>query len=84
MSTVKSDVDVMETDFDSADYYGTADMASSLAKLALPVPADYKLGNTVKCNDSFSLNTTEIADFIAGFMAGFTGHDDKAYMETCF
>jgi hypothetical protein len=83
MPTVKSDVDVMETDFDSADYYGTADMASSLAKLALPVPADYKLGNTVSCG-KFSLNTVEIADFIAGFMAGFTGHDDKTYMETCF
>lgn len=83
MPTVKSDVDVMETDFDSADYYGTADMASSLAKLALPVPADYKLGNSVSCGN-FSLNTVEIADFLAGFMAGFTGHDDKAYMETCF
>jgi hypothetical protein len=83
MPTVKSDVDVMETDFDSADYYGTADMASSLAKLALPVPADYKLGNTVSCGN-FSLNTVEIADFLAGFMAGFTGHDDKTYMETCF
>ena len=35
------------------------------------------------CGD-FSLTTTIIADYLAGFFNGFTGHDDKAAMEACF
>ena len=35
------------------------------------------------CGD-FTLNTTIIADYLAGFMHGFTGHDDKTEMEACF
>lgn len=32
----------------------------------------------------FTLTTVEVADFTAGFMDGFTGNDQKAYMESCF
>jgi hypothetical protein len=35
------------------------------------------------CGD-FTINTTVLADYLAGFFNGFTGHDDKAAMETCF
>jgi hypothetical protein len=85
MPTIKTDANTMETDFDAQDYYGTADMASTVAKIALPVPSAFGVTPvTTKCTDRFSLNTTEIADFLAGFMSGFTGNNDKAYMESCF
>ena len=32
----------------------------------------------------FKLNTIEVADFLAGFVHGFTGNDHKAYFEQCF
>lgn len=70
----------METYYDAGDYYNTALEASTLAKIALPLPSE--LGNA-DCGD-FTLSTVEVADFIAGFIDGFTGHDHKAYMETCF
>ena len=37
MPTIKKDADTMEDDFDKKDFYGTADMAASVAKIALPV-----------------------------------------------
>jgi hypothetical protein len=30
------------------------------------------------------MSTVEVADFIGGFMEGFTGHNNKADLETCF
>ena len=81
MSTIKTDVDTLKHDFDHQDYYGASDMATSIAKIALPVPAS--LGDT-KCYDGFTLTTVEVADFLSGFIHGFTGNDHKAYFETCF
>ena len=52
-----------------------------MAKIALPV-AGAELGDT-KCAD-FTLSTTIIADYLAGFMAGFTGNNNKEAMEACF
>lgn len=34
--------------------------------------------------DTYSLSTTEIADYLAGFMGGFTGNNHKTEMEACF
>ena len=76
MPTIKKDADVMETDFDSGDFFGTADMASSVAKIALPVHSVY---GAVDCYEGFELNTSEVADFLAGFVHGFTGKDHKDY-----
>merc|ERR1719266_1424728 len=81
MDTIKKDADVMEDDYDAQDYYGTADMAASVAKIALPVQSS--LGASAQCGD-FSLNTQEVGDFLAGFIHGFTGHDNKDYFRTCF
>jgi len=67
--------------YDAHDYYGAAADASTIAKIALPVPSG-ELGD-VKCAD-FELSTIIIADYIAGFMHGFTGNDNKAAMEACF
>lgn len=39
METIKTDVDALSTDYDAGDYFGTANMAASIAKIALPVPA---------------------------------------------
>ena len=40
------------------------------------------LATSVNCG-TFSLNSTEIADFVAGFVAGFTGDDYQTYFESC-
>ena len=77
MDTLKTDAAALEADYDAQDYYGTADMAASVAKLALPVPAGF--GATIDCG----LSQTVVADFLAGFVHGFTGNDHKAYFETC-
>jgi hypothetical protein len=80
MATVKADANDLETAYDAGDYYTTAADASKLAVLALPLPS---LGDAT-CDGKTSLNTVELADFIAGFIKGFTGNDHKAEMETCF
>ena len=80
-----ADVQLLSDDYDAQNWYGTAQEAAELAKLALPVPTAemlYGFGDT-DCGD-FSVNTTIIADYLAGFMYGFTGNDDKAAMEACF
>ena len=81
MSTVTADVNVMETDYAANNYYGTAVEAAALATLALPMPSS--IGASAKCAD-FDLNTSEVADFIAGFIKGFTDKDHKTELEACF
>ena len=86
ISTLMADVHLLEDDYDNHNYYGTAQEAAAIAKLALPLPTAEQLEGMVGDHDcgDFSLNTTIIADYLAGFMNGFTGHDDKAAMEACF
>ena len=36
------------------------------------------------CPEGFEMSTTIVADFVAGFIQGFTEHDDKADLEKCF
>ena len=48
MDTIKADAKIMETDYNNEDWYGTALEASSVAKIALPVPS--ALG-TANCGD---------------------------------
>ena len=85
ISTVTSDVNLLTDDFDAKNYYGAAMEAAALAKLALPVPTaeDLEMVGDKDCGD-FTINTTVLADYLAGFFNGFTGNDDKAAMETCF
>ena len=80
MSDIKTDADTLQTKFDAGDFYGAADMASTIARIALPVQT---LGG-VKEDCLAVMNTTTTADFLAGFVYGFTGNDHKAYLETCF
>merc|ERR1719266_3284178 len=54
-------------------------MASTIARIALPTQS---LGDTV-CYDGWTLTNAEVADFLSGFVHGFTGNDHKAYFETC-
>lgn len=85
MDTVKADVAKITADYDSRDYYTAAADASTLAKLLLPVPAEMEmLDDQLPCPKGFKLTTIELADFVSGFMFGFTGHDDKTDMEKCF
>lgn len=39
MATIKADVKLLENDYDSNDYFGTAVEASTIAKIALPMPS---------------------------------------------
>ena len=39
MDSIKTDIDGLSADYDAKDYFGTADMAASIAEIALPVPA---------------------------------------------
>ena len=86
ISTVTADVSILSDDFNNGNFYGTAMEAAALAKLALPLPSEEDMEAMVgdkDCGD-FKINTTIIADYLAGFFNGFTGNDDKAAMETCF
>lgn len=56
MSTLKSDISVLEADWDKSDWYDAAVEASTIAKLALPLPPS-RVGAAVTCGD-FSLTTT--------------------------
>lgn len=40
----------------------------------------YEYSGDIECN----LTTTEVADFLAGFVYGFTGDNWQSYFETCF
>ena len=79
---IKELANSMPAKYDAGDYYGVAVIASTMAKIALPIAGAEQLGDT-KCAD-FTLSTTIIADYLAGFMEGFTGNNNKAAMEACF
>ena len=80
-----ADVKLLTDDYDAQNWYATAQEAAVLAKLALPVPTaeEFSMLGDTDCGD-FKVNTTIIADYLAGFMNGFTGNDDKSAMEACF
>ena len=77
LSTVQADIDVMVTDYNAQNYFDTAAEAATVAKLVLPVESALE---DIECD----LNTTEVADFLAGFVYGFTGNNWQSYFETCF
>lgn len=81
MATVKSDVAMMTADYDKRDYYTTAVAASTLAKMLLPVPSLGTQTCTKPDGEVYTLDTMEIADYLSGLMAGFTGNNHKDYME---
>ena len=78
MAQIKTLAGQIETKYDAGDYYGVADIASSIAKIALPLPSQFG----VNCGD-FTIDQKSMADYIAGFISGFTGHDDRTDMEAC-
>jgi hypothetical protein len=80
-TAVKADISTLEADWDSAQYFAAGQALADVATI-LVGPISSGLGTSVDCGD-FSLNTTEIADFLAGFVAGFTGTDYQSYFEGC-
>ena len=80
-TAVKADISTLETDWDSAQYFAAGQALADVATILIG-PINSGLGTSVDCGD-FSLNTTEIADFLAGFVAGFTGDDYQTYFESC-
>merc|ERR1712087_771169 len=90
---------IMVRDFQGKDYFGAGraaewisightphePLAPADAPGCLPMspsPVDEALGD-IQADCEASLNTMAVADVLAGFTFGFTGHDDKAYFETC-
>ena len=80
-TAVKTDISTLETDWDSAQYFAAGQALADVATILIG-PINSGLGTSVDCGD-FTLNTTEIADFLAGFVAGFTGDDYQTYFESC-
>ena len=78
---INTDIKTLGDDWDMTHYFDAGKELGDISVLAVG-PIKTTLG-TVNCGD-FSLDTVEIADFIAGFINGFTGKDDKTYLEGCF
>ena len=80
-SEITTDIGNLEADWDAADYFKAGEDLADIATLAVgPIQtADYTVG-TLDCQ----LSDAKDADFLAGFIAEFTGNDHKAYFETCF
>jgi len=75
---IASDAGVVSDDFKANNFYGAGAAAAVVALEVLPSPP--VLGES---NNTCGLTQTMIADILAGFVDGFTGHDDKADLETC-
>ena len=80
MEEIKTEASQIDTDYTAKDYFKVAADVSTIAKLALPVMTL----EGVKEDCLSLMNTTTAADFLAGFIYGFTGNDHKAYFEQCF
>merc|ERR1719464_299690 len=76
--TIANDANKVSGDFSSQSYWQAGADANHLALTVLPSPPT--LGES---NNTCGLNQTMIADILAGFVDGFTGHDDKADLESC-
>ena len=70
---IKADIKTLETDWDSAEYFKAGQELATIGILALG-PIETTTVRDVNCG-VFSLTTVEIADFLAGFMAGFSVND---------
>lgn len=82
MAEFKTDYSTLRGDYDSKDWNAVGKDASVIAKLALPVATSGLREDPVDCGD-FTLTNQDIADYLAGFVHGFSGNDHKAYFETC-
>ena len=83
---IQSDIQTLETDWDSQKYF---DAGKELADIAILAIGPIQTGNELEtdqlpCPNGFKLTTIMIADLMAGFTFGFTGKNDKADMEKCF
>ena len=81
---IQGDIQTLETDWDAQSYFKAGQDLAEISTLALG-PIKKNAYGDVPCKlangDEFTLTTVEIADYIAGFMAGFGGSDHEAYME---
>ena len=75
---MSQDYDTCLADFAAGDLYGAGTAFAWLAIAA--APKQTAVEETVDCQ----LNTVEVADFLAGFIYGFTGHNWQTYFDTCF
>jgi len=76
--TIGGQVKELTTAADKNDYFTVGKIASEIATEALPLQSFEETNNTC------GLTTPIIADILAGFVMGFTGHDDRVDLEACF
>ena len=91
-SEIKADIGTLETDWESAKYFKAGDELAVIATLAIG-PIETEMEEEIMewldaykdytCSN-FNLTTVEIADFLAGFVYGFTGDNYQTYFESCF
>merc|ERR1712156_438168 len=80
---ITTDIGNLENDWDAGQYFNAGKDLADIATLAIgPIQSD-SYGASADCGE-FTLNTVEVADFLAGFVHGFSGNDHKTEMETCF
>jgi len=75
---IADDANKVSDAFVAKDFYGAGKEANAVGLAVLPAPPT--LGES---NNTCGLNQTMIADILAGFVDGFTGHDDRADLESC-
>jgi len=80
MAAIKADVGIIETDYNANDLYGVGAEASTIAKIALPMPAAEELDWTkmismVQDGITCDISAQNISDVAAGFIQGITGND---------
>ena len=79
---ITTDIGTLENDWDAGNYFNAGKDLADIATLAIGPIQSEAYGDT-DCGD-FTLSTTEIADFLAGFVYGFTGENYQTYFESCF
>jgi hypothetical protein len=80
MAAIKADYQQLSSDYDSGDWFGTATQASTIAKIALPMPAAEELDWTkmismIQEGITCDISAQNISDVAAGFIQGITGND---------
>lgn len=71
-SEVNTDIQNLETDWDSSSFFKAGEDVADIATLAVgPIEEDLMASSLTECH----LTTSQIADLVTGFLYGFTGNN---------
>lgn len=77
---IQTDIQSLEADWDADLYFKAGEDLADIATLAIGPIQESLEADAFDCG----LDSKKDADFLAGFIYGFTGNDHKEYMEGCF